>query len=41
MEVVGDFEYQTKDLIGHGAFAIVYMGRQRKVIQNFNTEKNY
>ena len=31
MEVVGDFEYNTKDLIGHGAFAVVFKGRHRKV----------
>lgn len=30
MEVVGDYEYSKKDLIGHGAFAIVYKGRLRK-----------
>lgn len=29
MEAVGDFEYNTKDLIGHGAFAVVYKGRHR------------
>lgn len=31
MESVGDFEYHAKELIGHGAFAIVYRGRHRKV----------
>jgi hypothetical protein len=31
MEVVGDYEYNTKDLIGHGAFAMVFKGRHRKV----------
>lgn len=30
MEVIGDYEYNTKDLIGHGAFAVVYRGRIRK-----------
>ncbi|PIO16480.1 hypothetical protein AB205_0037920 [Aquarana catesbeiana] len=30
MEVVGDFEYCRKDLIGHGAFAVVFKGRHRK-----------
>ncbi|XP_043574117.1 serine/threonine-protein kinase ULK2 isoform X2 [Chiloscyllium plagiosum] len=30
MEVVGDFEYNRKDLIGHGAFAVVFKGRHRK-----------
>lgn len=32
METVGDFEYNSKDLIGHGAFAVVFKGRHRKVI---------
>ncbi|XP_050717032.1 serine/threonine-protein kinase unc-51-like isoform X2 [Eriocheir sinensis] len=30
MEVVGDYEYSTKDLIGHGAFAVVFKGRHRQ-----------
>ncbi|XP_051848062.1 serine/threonine-protein kinase ULK2 [Antechinus flavipes] len=30
MEVVGDFEYSKKDLVGHGAFAVVFKGRHRK-----------
>ncbi|XP_011311966.1 serine/threonine-protein kinase unc-51 [Fopius arisanus] len=30
METVGDYEYNTKDLIGHGAFAVVFRGRHRK-----------
>lgn len=30
MEKVGEFEYNTKDLIGHGAFAIVFKGRHQK-----------
>ncbi|XP_067421925.1 serine/threonine-protein kinase ULK2 isoform X7 [Emydura macquarii macquarii] len=30
MEAVGDFEYSKKDLIGHGAFAVVFKGRHRK-----------
>ncbi|CAH2222499.1 serine threonine- kinase ULK2 isoform X1 [Pelobates cultripes] len=30
MDVVGDFEYARKDLIGHGAFAMVFKGRHRK-----------
>lgn len=34
MEIVGDYEYNTKDLIGHGAFAVVFRGRHRKK-QNF------
>lgn len=31
MEVIGEYEYNTKDLIGHGAFAVVFRGRHRKV----------
>lgn len=31
MENVGDYEYRSKDLIGHGAFAVVYKGRVKKV----------
>ncbi|XP_067102249.1 serine/threonine-protein kinase ULK2 isoform X2 [Osmerus mordax] len=30
MESVGDFEYSRKDLVGHGAFAVVFKGRHRK-----------
>lgn len=30
-EAIGDYEYTKKDLIGHGAFAIVYKGRRREV----------
>lgn len=31
MESLGDYEYNTKDLIGHGAFAVVFKGRSKKV----------
>ncbi|XP_014669173.1 PREDICTED: serine/threonine-protein kinase unc-51-like [Priapulus caudatus] len=31
MEVVGEYEYSKKDLIGHGAFAVVFRGKCRKV----------
>ena len=31
METIGEFEYSKKDLIGHGAFAVVFKGRQKKV----------
>lgn len=31
---IGDYEYNKKDLIGHGAFAIVYRGRQKSILQN-------
>jgi len=30
MEIVGEYEYNSKDLIGHGAFAVVFKGRLRK-----------
>lgn len=31
METVGKFEFNRKDLIGHGAFAVVFKGRYKKV----------
>lgn len=31
MEIVGDYKYNTKELIGHGAFAVVYKGYHIKV----------
>ena len=31
MESVGEYEYSKKDLIGHGAFAVVFKGRHKKV----------
>ena len=31
MEIVGDYEFNKKDLIGHGAFAVVFRGRHRVV----------
>lgn len=31
MDSVGEFEYNKKDLIGHGAFAVVFKGRYREV----------
>ncbi|XP_051522159.1 serine/threonine-protein kinase ULK2 isoform X3 [Myxocyprinus asiaticus] len=30
METVGDFEYSRKDLVGHGAFAVVFKGKHKK-----------
>ncbi|CAB1349106.1 unnamed protein product [Coregonus sp. 'balchen'] len=36
METVGDFEYSRKDLVGHGAFAVVFKGRHRKELQHEN-----
>jgi hypothetical protein len=35
MDTIGNFEYNKKDLIGHGAFAIVYKGRH-KAVQLYN-----
>lgn len=35
METVGKFEFSRKDLIGHGAFAVVFRGRHREVRNNF------
>ena len=31
MEIVGDYEFSLKELIGHGAFAVVFKGRNKKV----------
>eukprot|EP00099_Drosophila_melanogaster_P021390 NP_648601.1 Autophagy-related 1, isoform A [Drosophila melanogaster] len=30
MNIVGEYEYSSKDMLGHGAFAVVYKGRHRK-----------
>lgn len=30
MEIVGKFEFNRKDLIGHGAFAVVFKGRHKQ-----------
>jgi hypothetical protein len=35
MDSIGNYEYNKKDLIGHGAFAIVYKGRQKTVNYSF------
>ena len=35
METVGKFEFSRKDLIGHGAFAVVFKGRHREVSRYF------
>lgn len=32
MTIVGDYEYNTKNMLGHGAFAVVYKGRHRKKV---------
>lgn len=36
MNIVGDYEYSSKDMLGHGAFAVVYKGRHRKVNKMHN-----
>ena len=30
-EIIGDYQYSKRDLIGHGAFAIVFLGHSRSV----------
>lgn len=35
MEIIGNYEYNPKDLIGHGAFAMVYKGFHKKVRMTF------
>ena len=35
MEEFDNYCYNKKDLIGHGAFAIVYRGRHKEVINKF------
>lgn len=35
METVGKFEFSRKDLIGHGAFAVVFKGRHKEVNELF------
>lgn len=37
MESVGEFEFNRKDLIGHGSFAVVFKGRHKEVIFRFNS----
>ena len=36
METVGSFEFSRKDLIGHGAFAVVFKGRHKEVFKLFS-----
>ena len=33
---VGIYEFNAKDLIGHGAFAVVYKGRLKSVSETFS-----
>lgn len=35
METIGNYKYNTKDLIGHGAFAVVFKGSQLKVCYKY------
>ena len=35
MEIVGEYEFNKSDHLGHGAFAIVYKGCHRKVSSGF------
>ncbi len=38
MEIVGKFEFNRKDLIGHGAFAVVFKGRHKQVTLRRNVD---
>ena len=35
-EIIGDYQYSKRDLIGHGAFAIVFLGHSRIVRFDFH-----
>lgn len=35
MDVIGDYEYNRKEILGHGAFAIVFKGRKKEVSKLF------
>lgn len=35
-EIIGDYQYSKRDLIGHGAFAIVFLGHARSVKKTFS-----
>jgi len=39
MEFVGDFQYRRSDIIGHGAFAVVFRGSSRLVSQSVYFDK--
>jgi hypothetical protein len=30
-EIIGEYQYSKRDLIGHGAFAVVFLGHSRSV----------
>ncbi|KAK7896230.1 hypothetical protein WMY93_021555 [Mugilogobius chulae] len=36
METVGKFEFSRKDLVGHGAFAVVFKGRHKEELKHEN-----
>ena len=38
-EIIGDYQYSKRDLIGHGAFAIVFLGHSR--IVRFHIHLNF
>jgi len=42
MEVIGDYEYNSANRLGLGAFAIVFKGRSRKVshYKNYSIVQN-
>ncbi|KPI95591.1 hypothetical protein RR46_11304 [Papilio xuthus] len=42
MEViqVGEYEFTKQDIIGHGAFAMVYKGRKRRKLIHFNGDQH-
>lgn len=40
MESVDDYEYHTSDLIGHGAFAVVFKGRNKRNVDQVVAIKN-
>lgn len=37
MDSIGDFEYNSKEMLGHGAFACVFLGNFKSVSSNFVT----
>ena len=39
LHVAEKYEYSKKDLIGHGAFAVVFKGRQKQVREHFTLVK--
>jgi len=35
MEKIGNYEYDKKDLIGHGAFAVVFKGKTTNKVSGY------